>query len=249
MLKHYSNAQFISDLHLTEDRPDCIRAFLNYLDNLEPSTDALFILGDFFDYWVGDDVTTPLTEKISAALSNTKTNKKIDIYFLPGNRDFAIGKQFCRESSMTLIQDNEKFIIDDLIVMVCHGDLFCTDDKSYQRFRKVIRNPIVMFLLLKLSKSRRIAIAKKLRAQSKQKFLKSQYMVDVNSNAISNTCNMYRPDVIVHGHTHLADIHYHQVNSRQVTRMVLGDWHAFGWSGTVTNAGPILTRFKIEQSS
>jgi UDP-2,3-diacylglucosamine hydrolase len=146
---------------------------------------------------------------------------------------------------MSLIQDNEIFTINEKKVMVCHGDLLCTDDKSYQRFRKIIRHPIVMFLLLKLSKTRRIAIAQKLRAQSKQKFSKSQFIVDVNQCAVSKTCERLQPDLIVHGHTHLADIHYHRVNSKQITRMVLGDWHQNGWIGTVDNRGPSLTRFKI----
>lgn len=245
MTSYYANAQFISDLHLTEDRPDCIRAFFRYLQALPTETEALFILGDFFEYWVGDDVSSELSESIAAALRKTKTEKNIDLYLVAGNRDFAIGKDYCDQCAMTLIKDNTCFSIAQQTVLVCHGDLFCTSDVSYQRLRKIIRNPLVLFLLKSLPKKQRLKLAEKLRAKSKQQFSMRQSIIDVDEPAVIETFKQSQADVIVHGHTHIADVHYHEINGLQKTRMVLGDWHDTGWNGVMSAEGIELQRFKI----
>lgn len=239
----FDNAVFISDLHLTEDRPDCIRAFFSFLEWLPTSTDALFILGDFFEYWVGDDIDTRLSQDITEKLNDTNSTKGISLFFIPGNRDFSVGHSYCTKAGMTLMPDNRIFSIAGLKVLTCHGDLLCTDDVGYQRFRKIIRTPIVLNTLLQLPISIRIKIAQRLRQNSKTKFNKNRFYVDVNAQAVDELFDSSHADVIVHGHTHLADIH---LCGNENKRMVLGDWHEVGWYGVIDANGPRLHRFDIK---
>ncbi len=241
----HSNALFISDLHLTEDRPDCIRAFFSFLEWLPSKTEALFILGDFFEYWVGDDIESPLSMMVAEKLRLTALQKNVSIYFVPGNRDFSIGQNYCDQCSMQLIEDNSVVEISGKRFLISHGDLLCTDDKKYQRFRKIIRHKLVMSLLLALPKSRRIKIALALRQKSQQSFNKRATIIDVNIGTVEQTFEKYGGEIMVHGHTHLADIHYHKVLNKTVTRVVLGDWHTVGWYAKVDDNGAKLHQFSI----
>ncbi len=241
----FTNAAFISDLHLTEDRPDCTRAFFSFLNWLPETTEALFILGDFFEYWVGDDVKTSLSQEVAKQLLKTGKSKSIAIYFLPGNRDFAIGKAFCQQAGMILITDNDLFTIAGNAVVLCHGDLLCSDDKSYQRFRKIIRHPLVMNTLLHLPVSLRVKLAEQLRLNSKNNFKKNPVYIDVTSSAVKSLFNETKANILVHGHTHMADIHLYGQENETESRMVLGDWHQVGWYGTIDENGSRLHQFDI----
>lgn len=250
MTMQFSNALFISDLHLMEDRPECIRAFFQFLTWIPERTDALFILGDFFEYWVGDDVELPYSGAIAAALADAATNKNIQIFFMPGNRDFALGQDYCRRSQMRLITDDELQIqIGKQRVLLSHGDLYCTNDIKYLRYRKIIRHPRVLKILLSLSKKRRIKIAQSIRESSRRNYQKNPVPIDVTPSAIEQTLAVHQSDILVHGHTHLADIHLHGETSVQTgqKRMVLGDWHEYGWYGRIDNNGPTLHRFAVTE--
>jgi len=245
-MQSLENAVFISDLHLTEDRPDCTRAFFQFLDYLPSSTDALFILGDFFEYWVGDDVASFISTEVASKLSETLEKKKIQGYFIAGNRDFTIGKAYCKTANLTQLDEQTIFKIAGKSVLVSHGDEFCTDDLCYQRFRKIIRNPIILKTLLALPKKYRLSIADKLRQKSQRKFLKNPVYIDVNKQSVEDTIIKLKIDFCVHGHTHMADIHTHFQDKQ---RMVLGDWHKYGWFGAIDNNGLALNRFDIKEPS
>lgn len=251
MMTPLSNALFISDLHLMEDRPECIRAFFRFLEWIPQKTEALFILGDFFEYWVGDDVELPYSTEVAQALSKAAQHKNLDIYFLPGNRDFAIGKEYCARASMTLLESDEVTLsIAGFKVLLSHGDIYCTDDKRYLRFRRIIRHPWVMKSLRSLSKKRRIRLAESLRASSKQRYQRNPIPIDVSQSAINATLENHKSDILVHGHTHLADIHLALQDASDqgaVRRMVLGDWHHYGWYGAIDGQGPRLHRFAVDQ--
>lgn len=246
MKSSYSNALFISDLHLSEERPACSQAFFSFLESITPSSEALFILGDFFDYWVGDDLQTDLAQSAARALSLCATKNSLDIYFLAGNRDFAVGKQYCQSAQMTLLSEETLFTIAGKTVAVSHGDIYCTDDVGYQRYRRIIRNPIVLSTLLLLPKKVRIRIAKKLRLASKEKFERSPYFIDVTQEAIEQAIKKLTCDILIHGHTHIADIHFVDEPNAYPKRVVLGDWHQVGWFAEFSDQGQQLHRFNID---
>jgi len=240
------NALFISDIHLTEDRPDCIRAFFDFLDWIPDSFESLFILGDFFEYWVGDDVQSDLSKKISKRLSEVSHSKNLKLFFIVGNRDFSVGHQFANQCNMRLLKDESIFNIAGKTVCVTHGDQYCTDDKGYQIFRKIIRNKLVLTTLLLLSRKKRVQIAENLRAKSKAKFKNQPTYVDVNQQAVEKAFRRLGCELIVHGHTHMADIHLATDSETNTsTRVVLGDWHKVGWYCEINEAGPSLSQFSI----
>lgn len=250
MLGHYRDAIFISDLHLTEDRGDCLAALFKFLDWLPQQIGALFILGDFFDFWVGDDIDLHGSADIAQRLRQLAMRDNLDIYLLVGNRDFAIGQVFCERCGMTLINDDATFSIGGRRVSVSHGDLFCTDDRQYQRFRRIIRQPWLLGLMLRLSATHRIRLAHWLRQRSKNRFRHRPTVVDVNRDAVARTIAVTHADVLVHGHTHLADIHQHQApdsSGQDALRVVLGDWHDAGWYARINTDAVRLHRFSIAQ--
>lgn len=246
MTVSFTNALFISDIHLTEDRPDCIRAFFDFLHWIPESTDALFILGDFFEYWVGDDLASPLAKKVASALSTLTAEKSIKLFFVPGNRDFAIGDTYTSQCKMTLLGDETLVSIADYQVCVTHGDQYCTDDINYQRFRRIIRHRWVMTVLLKLPIRFRVKLAQKFRQQSLSRFQQRPRYIDVNMSTVDAAFNRLNCDVMVHGHTHMADIHlgFNQ-RSKPTSRMVLGDWYKVGWYGRINSEGVSLKQFSI----
>lgn len=243
----HQQAVFISDLHLSEARPDCSRAFYSFLENLTQATDALFILGDFFDYWVGDDIQTPLSETVAKKLTELKQRIGLTIYFAPGNRDFSIGHDYCKLSSMVLLNDETLIEIADRRVLVTHGDQYCLEDVSYLRYRRIIRHPIVFWLLKKTPKSFRSRLGKKIRRQSTGKFERQAIYVDVDGSEIERRLEHFNADCMIHGHTHRADIHYHESTNSNPSRVVLGDWFHVGWLAVLNgNNEPKLCRFDIK---
>ncbi|MDN3649635.1 UDP-2,3-diacylglucosamine diphosphatase [Reinekea marina] len=246
MNKSYRNALFISDLHLSEERPACNRAFFSFLEWVPEKTEALFILGDFFDYWVGDDLPSEVAQAVALSLRKLSIEKQIDLYFLAGNRDFAIGQQYCNDANMTLLCEESLFEIAGKTTAVSHGDIYCTDDISYQRYRKVIRHPWVLKSLLSLPKPWRVKIAEKLRQASKEKFQRSPYYIDVTPKAISEALDQLKCEILVHGHTHMADIHLANEPEAYPKRIVLGDWHEAGWYLELSESGERLHRFSID---
>jgi len=214
------NCYIISDLHLSEERPTMVSLFSCFLQEITLLAHTLYILGDFFDYWIGDDDLTDFHRSVISLLDHAVKNG-LKIYLMHGNRDFLIGQQFAKQSGVTLIPDPLVLNNGQQQILLMHGDLLCTDDKSYQLFRKVVRNPVIKFLYLSLPLSLRREIAKMIRQKSQQKN-KHVKIIDVTTKGINRYIKDYK--VLIHGHTHLFNCH----RAKHYTRYVLGDWHSSG---------------------
>ncbi len=209
---------FISDLHLSPDHPRLVRGFLALLVQYQDKNTHLYILGDWFNAWIGDDYSAPWLDEIVSALQKfTAANNQV--YFQVGNRDFALGQKFLKQFNGILLPNVYTLNIQRHTFRLEHGDALCTDDVAYQRFRKVIRNPILLGLIKRTPLSFRQKLANGFRKKSSEtKQLKSYDIMDVNAKAVENVIT--EVDYLIHGHTHRPEIH--QVLNKQ--RIVLGDW-------------------------
>ncbi|WP_374573038.1 UDP-2,3-diacylglucosamine diphosphatase [Acinetobacter sp.] len=209
---------FIADLHLSPDHPRLVRGFLDLLRHYQDKNTRLYILGDWFNAWIGDDYSAPWLDEVISALKQF-TDAGSQVYFLAGNRDFALGQKFLKKFNGILLSDVETLSIASLNIRLEHGDLLCTDDVSYQKFRKVIRNPLLLGLLKKTPLSFRQKLASGFRKKSREaNQLKSYDVMDVNQQAVETA--LQDADALIHGHTHRPQIH--DVSGKP--RIVLGDW-------------------------
>ena len=211
---------FIADLHLSPDHPRLVRGFLDLLDAYQNKHTQLYILGDWFNAWIGDDYTAAWLDEVVARLKQFSQAGN-QIYFIVGNRDFALGQKFLDQFSGQLLPDVYTLHIGSQQVRLEHGDALCTDDVSYQKFRKIIRNPIILGILKKTPLAFRQKLAQGFRKKSQQaNQIKSYDVMDVNADAVSQA--LQHADVLIHGHTHRPNIH----NEHGKPRIVLGDWRA-----------------------
>jgi UDP-2,3-diacylglucosamine hydrolase len=244
---HHSRAVLISDLHLSESRPDLIRAFYAFLDEVASQQEALFILGDFFEYWVGDDATTPLHDEIAQRLK--QLSGATSVYLMVGNRDFALGKDYARRCNATLLRDPTPVKLSGNTWLLSHGDALCTDDVGYQRYRKIIQNPWVLNALRRLPLSWRLKLAERLRKASKARNAagKPRY-IDVNQQAVTQLLTGTDYAGLIHGHTHMADWHLLSIDAEtRLERLVMGDWDKMGWYLQFEPDGKTLNRFSLSQ--
>jgi UDP-2,3-diacylglucosamine hydrolase len=222
---------FISDLHLDGERPDITAQFLTFLEREARQAQALYILGDLFEAWIGDDDPDPDKRRVIAALRSL-TQGGVPVYFIHGNRDFLIGRRFAAETGVTLLADPTLIQVYGQKVLLMHGDTLCIDDPNYQRLRRIVRNPIVQFIMRRLTLGQRMKLAARMRAGSKAHIESmdkaAPQIMDVNQDEVRRTFEQQRVDFIVHGHTHRPAIHKVQLNNRTVTRIVLGDWYEQG---------------------
>jgi UDP-2,3-diacylglucosamine hydrolase len=229
---------FISDLHLDRERPDITAQFLRFLDEEARNADALYILGDLFEAWIGDDDPEPDKRRVVAALK-ALTSAGVPVYLIHGNRDFLIGERFCRETGVKLLKDGTIVDLYGRRVLLMHGDTLCTDDHSYQRLRRIVRNPLVQFVMRRLTLGQRQRLAERMRAGSKAHIATMDatrpQIMDVNAQAVRDTLASYGVDVVIHGHTHRPAVHEIALADRKATRIVLGDWYE---QGSVLRWGP-----------
>lgn len=219
---------FISDLHLDGARPDITDQFLEFLRTDASTADALYILGDLFELWIGDDDPDPDKRRIVAALKEL-TAAGVPCAVMRGNRDFLLGTRFAAATGCTLIEDGTIIDLYGQRVLLMHGDTLCTDDHSYQRLRRIVRNPVVQWLLLRLTIAQRNRLAGKVREGSKAHINRTAAMImDVNAGAVRDAFSAHSVSLLVHGHTHRPAIHRLEVGGRTVTRIVLGDWYTQG---------------------
>ena len=211
---------FISDLHLDKSRPHINKYFIEYLYHLDNGVTDLYILGDLFEYWVGDDDPMDGLEEVRDAI--TYLGGKINIWYMHGNRDFLVTKSICKDLKINLLDDPTVIEIDNVKILLLHGDTLCTDDHEYQNFRSLVRSSTWQKEMLSKSLEERLTIADNLRKKSiEANRLKGEEIMDVNNTEVMNMIQKYTPDVIIHGHTHRPNIHQHN----EVIRYVLGDWY------------------------
>ncbi|HEK0907020.1 TPA: UDP-2,3-diacylglucosamine diphosphatase [Pseudomonas putida] len=235
----------ISDLHLQEERPDITRAFLDLLDGRARHAKALYILGDFFDAWIGDDAMTPFQQSICQAL-RTLSDSGTAIYLMHGNRDFLIGQDFCKAAGCTLLTDPSVVELGGEPVLLMHGDTLCTRDVAYMKLRRYLRNPLSLWILRHLPRSTRQKLARKLRSESQaQVRMKNTEIVDVTPDEVPKVMSEHGVRTLIHGHTHRPALHKLVVEGQPARRIVLGDWDRRGWALQVDEQGMHLAPFEF----
>lgn len=236
---------FISDLHLEAKRPDITRAFLRLLQTRAPSFDELYILGDFFEVWLGDDTIDELGREVVSALSHL-SSQGTRVYLMHGNRDFLLGRRFCRAAGCTLLNDPTVVKLNGEPVLLMHGDSLCTDDLEYMRMRRWLRNPASRLLLRNLPKRTRYKLGRKLRDESQNRTrMKAADITDVNLGAVAHIMRAKGVKTLIHGHTHRPAIHDLMIDGEPAKRIVLGDWDQAGWALEVDENGKRLEAFEL----
>ncbi|WP_096087460.1 UDP-2,3-diacylglucosamine diphosphatase [Agaribacterium haliotis] len=217
---------FISDTHFCASRPEHIDAFAK-LCQLPEAGDSVLLLGDIFEIWVSDDLAEACDLQIEAELKQL-TGRGVQVYFMHGNRDFMVGKDFCARTACKSLRDPSPWTLPDgRRCMLTHGDWFCTDEKSYRRYRLIVRNPLFQFIFRRLPKAKRLDIANNIRKNSiKAHRENGQRSYDANAELIQHYFDKYtEASCIIMGHTHLPMLHQNQAKAR----MVLGDWRDTLW--------------------
>ncbi len=217
---------FASDLHLDPATPAIADRFLRFLSGPVRGADALYLLGDLFEAWLGDDDPEPAHREAVAALARLAASGTL-VYVMRGNRDFLIGERFCAESGALLLDDPAIITVHGIRALLSHGDGLCVDDAGYQRLRTLVRDPAVQYGFMKLPLESRRKLAVEARAGSRAHLqVASEYITDVNQDAVLSLLQGAGVDLLIHGHTHRPDVHRFPLASRTATRIVLGDWHA-----------------------
>lgn len=225
-----SHRLFISDLHLCISRPHINQAFIQFLNTQAPAAEALYILGDFFEYWAGDDdIDNPDHSEIIQALK-TLSNEGTPIFLMHGNRDFLIANRFANASHAKLISDPTLLELYGRKVLLSHGDTLCTDDIAYQTFRKQVRSAEWQEHFLSQPLAQRKSQIESLRKRSElEKSNKSESIMDVNADAVVELIRQFQhPDILIHGHTHRPGKHIVNLDSKTTERWVLADWYDHG---------------------
>lgn len=233
---------FISDLHLAEERPTTVELFHRFLRDLPQPGDRVFILGDLFDTWIGDDDDAGLANAVRSGLADL-SRRSVAIGIQHGNRDFLMGQRLMRECGATLLPDCYVTSVAGLPTLLMHGDLLCTDDIDYQKLRRRLRNPVVQWLMVRRSLSARRRIANDYRRRSGEATaLKSVDIMDVNDTTVRRYLRRYAVRRLIHGHTHRPAIHQHELDDgSHATRLVLPEWHdarAVAWRDDGKNLAP-----------
>ena len=230
---------FIADCHLSPKRPQIVELFCNFLETQAQAAQQLYILGDLFDQWLGDDDPATGLEAVFAALRKYAQSKPI--YFMPGNHDFLVGKGFsqrtgCRFLGDTPSQDAIVINIEGRATLLMHGDQLCTDDIAYQRYRTVVRNRMLQKLWKAMPLKWRQSLVKRLISASKHATSKkAEAIMDVNSNTVNAAMRHYRVQRLIHGHVHRPAIHDFMLDDKAAQRLVLGDWYEEGSVLEITN--------------
>jgi len=228
-------ALVVSDLHIDGARPEIGRQFTAFLAGEARGASALYVLGDLFEAWIGDDDPDPHKRAVVAAL-RALTDAGVPLYLMHGNRDFLLGERFCRETGGSLLVDPTIVERYGRRVLLTHGDALCTDDAPYQRLRALVRDPVWQAQFLALSVAQREALALEARAGSKAHTMAQPTMLmDVNEAVVAAVFRDAGVDTLVHGHTHRPGVYPLLVDRRPRTRIVTGDWYAQGsvlrWDG------------------
>ena len=237
-------ALFISDLHLSEERAAANERFIGFLEGKARSADALYILGDFFEYWIGDDDLEAPFNAVIAGLLRGLTRQGVPVYLMHGNRDFLVGEGFCRATGGTLLADPSVVEVQGERTLLAHGDTLCTDDHDYQSWRRVARSQEWQREFLAKPREVRRRMILGLREKSKAVVeAKPAEIMDVNDAAVAQALREHGVQRLVHGHTHRPGRHEHRVDGRDCERWVLPDWYGPGGYLELGAGRPRLVRF------
>jgi UDP-2,3-diacylglucosamine hydrolase len=219
---------FVSDVHLDADAPEALDQFLDFLRTHVADAEALYILGDLFEVWVGDDDPDPAKARVCEGL-RALTARGVGCFILHGNRDFLLGRDFCDRTGSRLLADPVIADFDGERVLLTHGDALCTDDHSYQELRSTVRTPEWQRRFLALPLENRELIANQARAGSKEHTARTvPNIMDVNEDAVSTAYRATRVRRIIHGHTHRPGVHDTMIEGEPAQRLVLGAWYEQG---------------------
>ncbi|WP_416308203.1 UDP-2,3-diacylglucosamine diphosphatase [Neptunicella sp. SCSIO 80796] len=225
---------FIADLHLSESRPDITAAFIEFIRDQAVNADALYVLGDLFEVWIGDDEITSLNQQVISAFKQL-TDHAVPVYFIHGNRDFLIGQRFAKATGITILPEHHIVDLYGEKVLIMHGDSLCTLDLAYQKFRKTSRSWWWQAFILSLPLFVRHKIGQNARRKSQQANMhKSDNIMDVTDDEVIAQMQKYQVQTLIHGHTHRPAIHQLEVNDKPAKRIVLGDWYEQGSCLVVT---------------
>ena len=245
---------FISDLHLQDRRPELTDALVHFLAEQSGSCEALYILGDLFEVWLGDDASGGCVDRVSGALRDfTRGGSKL--FLMHGNRDFLIGKRFAAKCGAQLIQEPYRLGTAHGDIILLHGDSLCTDDLEYQHFRKMVRSAQWQSDFLSRSLEERAKFAQQARAQSQATVAKkTEEILDVNQQAVVDCFEFNGCPRLLHGHTHRPAVHSVPLEQPidgklEATRMVLGDWGTLGWYALVSDDTWELRHFNISSGT
>ena len=219
---------FVADLHLCSQRPDLIRAFIDFLETTANGCKALYLLGDIFEAWIGDDYVEAELQPVLDALLKLSLNSQL--YFQQGNRDFLAGTGFTRAIGAQLLDEQALVQLPCQQALIMHGDQLCTDDTEYQKFRTMVRSEQWQQQFLSKPIGERLQIAEYLRTQSKQQGqMKSSEITDVNLQAVQHAMDRAGVELLIHGHTHRPATHKVTLSHSTGCRIVLGDWDSSLW--------------------
>lgn len=234
---------FIADLHLSNEEPAITAGFLHFLQHQAVHAEALYILGDLFEAWIGDDDPNPLHAQVAGALKALSASGT-PCYFIHGNRDFLLGKRYARAAGMKLLPEVRVLELHGHRLVILHGDTLCTDDHNYQRFRRRVHHRWLQQLFLALPLRLRLAIARRMRADSQRANTgKPAAVMDVNLSAVRQMITSCRAQWMIHGHTHRPAVHSVVTRTGESQRVVLGAWHQQGSLIRVDARGVELVEF------
>ena len=229
---------FISDLHLMPEATQVTELFMHFCQQIAPMAEAVYILGDFFEVWVGDDDDHKYIQRIQDALMALH-KRGIKLYFLPGNRDFLLGDKFCARCGITRLPDPTCITLYDQVIVLTHGDFLCTSDHAHQRFRRWTSHSTLQWLFLRLPLSVRRRMAKKLREKSRgSNHLPNQPLGEIDCEASDALIKQYQAAYLIHGHIHQAARHpVYSPDNKPIERVTLGDWGSTGSYLAITESG------------
>lgn len=215
----------ISDIHLDPKNTETYEKFRQYLGSIETDAEQLYILGDLFDYWIGDDGIDLIGHRPAIEILQKLAASGTKVFIMHGNRDFLIGEDFASHFGGTVIPDPYQIQLNDQPVLLMHGDSLCTDDIGHQRYRAIVLNPDWQKQILRLSLQERHDRAREMRMESqKGKLGKSPELMDVNHDAVVDVMRKYNVRILIHGHVHRTAVHRFTVDGKNALRYVLGDW-------------------------
>ena len=219
---------FISDLHLDDRRPETTALLKTFLQDEAINADALYILGDLFEFWLGDDVPSNCSVEVARELA-TLANKGVPCYFMHGNRDFLLQDRYAQLAGVELLPEEHVSDLYGERVLLMHGDSLCTDDIAYQQFRSVVRDPAWQQDFLARSPQERLQIALQARdASAAHKGNLTMNIMDVNQDQVNSAFERHDVLRMIHGHTHRPATHDLDIHGRSAQRIVLGDWYTKG---------------------